>query len=169
MRRTTRTTLELRARRNFICGVVSFPRVKVKRTRAVVSSRLGCRNAQGFAEIGMQRLESAALSAGSRTGMILAELLAKGEGTLSMKTRTTIAWLAIATLGFALSVASADDKPDATLKLSGGSVAAGIGYTWGGGTLTYKGKTYDVELSGLSIADVGATKDRSEGQCLPPE
>jgi hypothetical protein len=80
-----------------------------------------------------------------------------------MKTRITIAWLAIATFGFVLSVASADDKPDATLKLSGGSVAAGIGYTWGGGTLTYKGKTYEVELSGLSIADVGATKIEAKG------
>jgi hypothetical protein len=80
-----------------------------------------------------------------------------------MGMRTMSLWIAVATLGFALSVASAEDKPDATLKLSGGSVAAGIGYTWGGGTLTYKGKTYDVELSGLSVADVGATKIEARG------
>jgi hypothetical protein len=58
-----------------------------------------------------------------------------------MKMRTMSMSIAIATLGFVLSVASAADQPDATLKLSGGSVAAGVGYTWGGGTLTYKGKT----------------------------
>lgn len=28
--------------------------------------------------------------------------------------------------------------PDGRVKFSGGSVAAGIGYTWGSGTLTYK-------------------------------
>jgi len=80
-----------------------------------------------------------------------------------MKMRTMSAWIAVATLGFLLSVAFAEDKPDGTLKLSGGSVAVGIGYTWGGGTLTYKGKTYDVELSGLSVANVGATKIEAKG------
>ncbi len=33
-------------------------------------------------------------------------------------------------------------KPDATLRLSGGSFALGIGVNWGSGTLTYKGKDY---------------------------
>jgi hypothetical protein len=80
-----------------------------------------------------------------------------------MKMRTMSMWIAIAALGFALSVAYAEDQPDATLKLSAGSVAAGIGYTWGGGTLTYKGKTYDVEVSGLSVADVGVSKIEAKG------
>ena len=64
---------------------------------------------------------------------------------------------------FSQNNAQAEDVPDATLKLSGGSVAAGIGYTWGGGTLTYEGKTYEVEVSGLSVADVGATKIEANG------
>src|SRR6516225_10351221 len=70
---------------------------------------------------------------------------------------------AVAAMIFSQNNAQAEDVPDATLKLSGGSVAAGIGYTWGGGTLTYKGKTYQVELSGLSVADVGATKIEAKG------
>jgi hypothetical protein len=80
-----------------------------------------------------------------------------------MKMRTMSVWIAFAALGLALSVASAEDQPDATLKLSAGSVAAGIGYTWGGGTLTYKGKTYKVEVSGLSVADVGVSKIEAKG------
>jgi hypothetical protein len=36
--------------------------------------------------------------------------------------------------------AQAASKPDATLRLSGRSVAAGLGVSWGDGTLTYKGK-----------------------------
>jgi hypothetical protein len=81
-----------------------------------------------------------------------------------MKMRTMSVWIAIAVLGFVVSVVSAEDKPDATLKLSGGSVAAGIGYSWGGGTLTFKGKTYDVEVSGLSVGDVGASKIEASGE-----
>ena len=59
--------------------------------------------------------------------------------------------------------AQAQEVPDATLKLSGGSVAAGIGYTWGGGALTYEGKTYEVEMSGLSVVDVGVTNIEANG------
>jgi hypothetical protein len=81
-----------------------------------------------------------------------------------MKMRTLTALATIAALGFLLSVARAEDKPDATLKLHGGSVAVGIGYSWGGGTLTYKGKTYDVEVTGLSVGDVGASKIEASGE-----
>ena len=71
---------------------------------------------------------------------------------------------AIAALGLVLSAAQAADKPDATLKLSGGSVAAGVGYSWASGTLTYQGKTYDIEVSGLSAGDVGASKVETSGE-----
>jgi hypothetical protein len=82
-----------------------------------------------------------------------------------MKMRAMSLWMVVAALGFVLNAntASAKDKPDAMLKLSGGSVAAGIGYTWGGGTLRYKGRTYQVEVSGLSVTDVGATKIEAKG------
>src|SRR6266403_5472658 len=42
-------------------------------------------------------------------------------------------------------------KPDATLRLKGGSFAAGIGFSWGSGTLTYQGKDYPVSVNGLSL------------------
>lgn len=45
--------------------------------------------------------------------------------------------------------------PDATLTLRGGSVAIGVGFVWARGRLTYKGKTYPVKLSGVSVVDVG--------------
>ena len=80
-----------------------------------------------------------------------------------MRMRTIGVFSTVVTLGFLLTAARPEDTPDATLKLSGGSVAVGVGYTWGGGTLTYKGKTYDVELSGLSVADVGASKIEASG------
>ena len=48
----------------------------------------------------------------------------------------------------------AQDVPDATIEFSGGSVAAGIGFTWGSGELTFQGKKYPLNVSGLSIVNV---------------
>ncbi|HMK86401.1 MAG TPA: hypothetical protein VK437_10620, partial [Steroidobacteraceae bacterium] len=46
--------------------------------------------------------------------------------------------------------APVDSSPDATLKLHGGSVAAGIGYVWGHGTLSYQGNEHKFSISGVS-------------------
>lgn len=63
-----------------------------------------------------------------------------------------------ACLGLLLSypVASFAEEPDAVIELSGGSVAAGIGFSWGHGTLIFDGKRYPVTVSGVSLASVGA-------------
>ena len=62
-------------------------------------------------------------------------------------------------------IAVAQDKePDAYLELSEGSVAVGIGYSWGSGTLTFQGKKYPVEVKGLSVIDVGVTKVEAFGK-----
>lgn len=60
--------------------------------------------------------------------------------------------------------AQAAEKPDATIRFSGGSVAAGIGWSWGKGTLTYKGKDYPVSVKGLSLGKVGITKATASGE-----
>jgi len=56
--------------------------------------------------------------------------------------------------------------PSAYVWLSGGSVAVGIGYTWGHGTLYYSKdqKEYKFKLSGVSIVDVGAAGINAEGE-----
>jgi hypothetical protein len=75
-------------------------------------------------------------------------------------------FMAIALLGVAVSMAVAADekKPDATVRLSGGSIAAGIGFSWGSGTLTYKGKEHEISVKGISAGDVGATKVEASGK-----
>jgi len=60
--------------------------------------------------------------------------------------------------------ASKHEHPDATLRLSGGSFAAGIGFSWGGGTLTYKGRDYKVSVNGLSLGRVGITGASAYGE-----
>jgi hypothetical protein len=77
----------------------------------------------------------------------------------------------IAVLLFILSLATGftraagkEDKPDATLRMTGGSFAAGIGFSWGSGTLTYKGKDYPVSVNGLSVGKVGITGGSASGE-----
>jgi hypothetical protein len=57
----------------------------------------------------------------------------------------------------------ADAPSDATLKLEGGSVAAGIGYVWGHGKVTYQGVAHKFKINGVSVVDVGAAKISATG------
>jgi len=50
------------------------------------------------------------------------------------------------------------------LELSEGSVAAGIGFSWGKGTLTYQGKKYPVKVDGLSVGEVGVDRATALGK-----
>jgi hypothetical protein len=78
----------------------------------------------------------------------------------TLKAATAAATILLAsTLSFA-----ADPAPDATVDFSGGSVAAGVGYTWGSGTLHYQGKDYRFRLKGLSIPAVGAEHIQASGE-----
>ena len=66
--------------------------------------------------------------------------------------------------GFTQAASHHHSGPDATLRLSGGSFAAGIGFSWGSGTLTYKGKNYPVKVNGLSVGKVGITSSSAYGE-----
>ncbi|MDB5469268.1 MAG: hypothetical protein JWR84_828 [Caulobacter sp.] len=66
--------------------------------------------------------------------------------------------------GLAGGALAQDGPPDATIEFSGGAVAAGVGYSWGSGTLTYQGQTYPLKITGLSVADIGASKYSASGE-----
>lgn len=81
--------------------------------------------------------------------------------------------IALATLCFTAGIAGATEHekkaakpatPEATIEFSGGSVAVGIGYTWGGGDVKYKGKTYKIKIDGLSAGEVGGTSIKATGK-----
>lgn len=80
--------------------------------------------------------------------------------------RVSLFAVVMLTLFFCLSgqAVAQDQKPDATLKLSQGQVGVGIGFSWGSGTLTYKGKNYPVKVEGLSVGDVGIAKAEAAGK-----
>ena len=79
-----------------------------------------------------------------------------------------LAMFAVVTMTLFLSLsglAVAQDKtPDATLTMSEGQVAVGIGYSWGKGVLDYQGKKYNFKVKGLSVVDVGISKATSSGK-----
>jgi uncharacterized protein YjeT (DUF2065 family) len=79
--------------------------------------------------------------------------------------RRMTGFMTVLALGLALTAAQAKSrKPNATLRLTGGSVAAGVGVDWAEGTLTYQGKHYPVSVKGLSVGDVGVTSIEASGK-----
>ena len=81
-----------------------------------------------------------------------------------MKRRWIVPVLLLAMVALLAPLASAEDKaPDATIRLSEGTVAAGIGWSWGKGTLSYMGKTYPLKVSGITVAEVGITQAEASG------
>ena len=58
---------------------------------------------------------------------------------------------------------AAEQKPDATVKMTGKSVAAGVGFSWGSGVLTYQGKDYPFSITGLSAGDIGVSSAELSG------
>src|SRR5689334_13912597 len=79
--------------------------------------------------------------------------------------RRLVIALALVSLALPLGIAGAKDKKtaDGTIRLSAGSVAAGIGVTWGSGTLTYHGKSHPISVEGLDVGAVGASKLNASG------
>ena len=71
--------------------------------------------------------------------------------------------LAFALMAVFAVAALAQEKPDATLTFSGGSVSVGIGYSWGSGVLTYQGKDYPFSVDGLSVGVVGGSSVTATG------
>lgn len=67
---------------------------------------------------------------------------------------------------FGSTFAGAAEQADGTVKMTGKSIAAGVGYSWGNGVLTYKGKQYPFSITGLSAGDIGITSAELSGEVL---
>ena len=67
-------------------------------------------------------------------------------------------------LAFATVAISADSpKPSGKVSLTSTSIAAGIGVSWGDGTLNFKGKDYKFSIQGLTLVDFGISKADAVG------
>lgn len=78
-----------------------------------------------------------------------------------------LAGAAVLSLGAAaalpLAAQAADQPASGTVVMTAKAAAIGVGYTWGDGTLNYKGHAYHFAVKGLTIADVGYASVVSRG------
>ncbi len=73
--------------------------------------------------------------------------------------------LALGCAGMVSLVAAADaPAPSGTVRISSSAVAAGVGVTWGDGTLSYKGQNYTFSVNGLSVLDLGISTVTATGE-----
>jgi len=78
--------------------------------------------------------------------------------------RWSIVLLAVAGLVSLRGDIAGAQSTSGTLQLTEGSVAVGIGFSWGHGTLTYQGKKHRVKVEGLSVGEVGVSKATASGK-----
>jgi hypothetical protein len=73
----------------------------------------------------------------------------------------------IALVAFMLAAApvalAQDHSPSGTIAFSGDAVGVGVGYSWGNGTLDFKGQKYPFAIDGVSVVDVGAASIEGSG------
>src|SRR5215813_10478385 len=55
-----------------------------------------------------------------------------------------------------LSSKQAQSRADATVRMTGGAIGVGVGYSWGRGIVSYGGNEQAFCIKGLSVGDVGA-------------
>ena len=78
--------------------------------------------------------------------------------------RTIMNVVAIASLCLMASFLAAEAQPpDATLKVHMASIAVGVGYSWGGGIVTFQGQEYPGRVDGLSVGEVGISSAEAIG------
>ena len=74
------------------------------------------------------------------------------------------------TLGIVLTVLMAvgptlaEEQPDGMVKIQSGSLAAGIGWSWGSGTIVYQGKENHFKVDGLTVGTVGFVMSDTNGE-----
>jgi len=81
-----------------------------------------------------------------------------------MKRFLAIAMVLAMVLVWSLAAVAEEKKPDATLKFSEGSVAVGVGWSWGKGVLNFQGKDHTFKVKGLSVGEIGITKAEATGR-----
>ena len=63
----------------------------------------------------------------------------------------------------ATAVVAQSDPPAAKVSLETTSIAAGIGFSWGDGTLRFNGKDYGFTIDGVTLMDIGVSKASAAG------
>lgn len=76
---------------------------------------------------------------------------------------TALGLLSCATAPSAAPTGGDPSNYDATVKMTGGVVAVGMGYSWGHGVISYQGTDQTFCVHGLSVGEVAAASLKAEG------
>ena len=78
--------------------------------------------------------------------------------------RTSLQVVASASLFLMASVLTTEAPPaDATLTVHIVSIAVGVGYSWGGGMVTFQGHAYPCRIDGLAVGEGGISSAEASG------
>lgn len=77
--------------------------------------------------------------------------------------RILIAALMASCLTLPVMAAGPNGEPVGVVNFAGGSVAAGVGFSWGKGTIVFKGKTHHFKVDGFNVGDVGVASIDATG------
>jgi hypothetical protein len=61
-------------------------------------------------------------------------------------------------------ISATNPTPSGQVAIDSRSIAAGVGVSWGDGTLNFQGKQYRFSVNGLSLVDFGITKASAVGE-----
>src|SRR5215471_12616539 len=79
------------------------------------------------------------------------------------RTVSRVALFFLVTAFASYAVAAEKATPSGKVTLATTSIAAGVGVSWGDGTLTFKGKTYPFSIDGLSLVNWGISQAQANG------
>jgi hypothetical protein len=85
------------------------------------------------------------------------------NGTLALVVLMIVALAAGAADARAKGKGSSGERPSGTLSLRSKEVAVGIGFSWGQGVLSYRGRHYPFKVDGLAVNAVGASQSDATG------
>ena len=83
-----------------------------------------------------------------------------------MRKFQTVAMIGLLVLGGIVAttlVEAKGPKPSGKVAIESTSIAAGVGVSWGDGTLTFGGKQYPFSIEGLTLVDIGISKASAVG------
>jgi hypothetical protein len=95
---------------------------------------------------------------------LLKSVLIRRRGIMDkFRTVSRFALFFLVTALASYAVAAEKATPSGKVTMSTTSIAAGVGVSWGDGTLTVKGKTYPFSIDGLSLVNWGISKAQANG------
>jgi hypothetical protein len=84
-------------------------------------------------------------------------------GRIGLVALVAVALLAGAADAKTKSKRSSGARADGTISIQSKSVAVGIGFSWGSGVLTFRGRRYPFKIDGLSVNAVGGSRADATG------